>query len=223
MSAPSGTGKTSIIKRTQEILPQLVLSVSDTTRAPRSGEVEGVDYNFTSPASFQERIEKHEFLEWAEVHGNYYGTSKELIRKAQVEGKIVLLDIDVQGAMQIKAIKNIKKKFIFIVPPSIEILRERLSLRGTETAEALHKRLGNARHELSFQDQYDYVVVNDDLETAVKQFVTILVTESINPALSPALLLEKLIQIVGHKSGTIHPVLLNIYKQLLQKVEHDSH
>ncbi|MBU3914141.1 guanylate kinase [bacterium] len=171
ISAPSGTGKTTIIKSSKLLLPELTLSISHTTRLPRKGEKESVDYFFVSKEEFKKMIDNQEFIEWAEVHGNFYGTSKKHIDSSVNNGKIVVLDIDVQGAMQIKKLQDRQAVFIFFNPPSIEELARRLESRGTETEESLKKRINNAKNELAFKDQYDYIITNDDLEKAVKEFL----------------------------------------------------
>jgi guanylate kinase len=174
ISAPSGTGKTSIIKRCQRQHSNIILSISHTTRSPRRGEREGVDYFFISEERFLDKVERDEFVEWARVHGNYYGTSRQFIQKATDQGKIVILDIDVQGAMQLKEIENLFAIFIFIVPPSISELEKRLIARGTEDEESLRRRIKNAVEELQFKKKYDNVIVNDDLEKAVKECLCII-------------------------------------------------
>ena len=180
ISAPSGTGKTSVFTRAKEVLPALTLSVSCTTRSPRPGEKDGVDYFFTSKETFKKQIQNHDFLEWAEVFGNYYGTSRSLILKNHQPNEIVVLDIDVQGTLQLMKKKDLDAVYIFITPPSLDILRERLSNRGTESAESLQKRLGAAEKELSYKDRYHYSIENDDLETAVNALLSIIIQENFN-------------------------------------------
>lgn len=177
ISAPSGSGKTSIFKRAQAILPNLLFSISYTTRQPREGETDGVDYYFTDKRQFRLMIEDDLFLEWANVYGNFYGTTKEFIRRSQQEGKIVVLDIDVQGMMQLKKVVDQDAVFVFIMPPSLEVLSERLIGRGTEDETSVQKRLDNAEYEMTFMDHYDYRVVNDDLDDAVDAFLRIIITE----------------------------------------------
>ena len=177
ISAPSGSGKTSVFKGAKALLPNLIFSISYTTRSPREGELEGADYFFTDPGHFQQMISEDQFLEWAEVYGNYYGTSRDFISRSQQEGKIVILDIDVQGAMQLKQIKDLDAVYIFIMPPSLEELSIRLISRGTESEESLRKRLNNAEKEISFRDQYNYQIVNGDLEQAVDEFLKVVISE----------------------------------------------
>ncbi|MCP4295725.1 MAG: guanylate kinase [Proteobacteria bacterium] len=219
LSAPSGTGKTSIVRGAQAIFPRLALSVSYTTRNPRDFEQDGVDYFFVSVEKFKERIEKGDFLEWAEVYGNYYGTSKEFINKSQKEGNIVLLDIDVQGAMQLFENEDLEKGSIFIVPPSFEVLKKRLTSRNTETQESLKKRMDNAEHELGFQDYYDFVLINNNLEKAIHKFVSIIIKESLNPGLqgqySSDQILGKLLGGSRSDDNNVDPTLLKICQQLL--------
>ncbi|MCP4751537.1 MAG: guanylate kinase [Proteobacteria bacterium] len=177
ISAPSGTGKTSIFKKAQEILPNLAFSISYTTRYPRDGERHAQDYFFVDRDEFQRMIRADAFLEWAEVYGNYYGTSKHFIRETRLAGNVVVLDIDVQGAMQLKRLPDLDAVYVFIVPPSLEELTRRLASRGTESDEILEKRLNNAQYEMTFKNQYDYVIVNDDLEVAVGEFLKVVLKE----------------------------------------------
>lgn len=177
MSAPSGSGKTSVFKGARAALPNLMFSISYTTRSPRDGETDGVDYFFVDREVFLSMIKADQFLEWAEVYGNYYGTSKPFIQQAQQAGKIVVLDIDVQGAMQLRRQTDLDAVFIFIMPPSLDVLSERLIARGTEDSTSLHRRLGNAEEEMSYRNQYDYQIVNDDLETAVDDFLRVVIRE----------------------------------------------
>ena len=171
LSAPSGSGKTTIIKTACQQNPKLILSVSYTTRTPRVGEVHGKDYSFVSREQFQKMIQNDEFLEWAEVFENFYGTSKKFIQSHIDLGETVILDIDVQGAMRLRELDNFKAFFLFIAPPSLEELKRRLINRGTENNKSLEIRLGNAEHELTFQNRYDQVIINDDLESATKEFI----------------------------------------------------
>lgn len=180
LSAPSGNGKTSLVKVALERLKFLTLSVSTTTRAPRAGEVEGKDYHFTSTDDFKASIAQGEFLEWAEVYGNHYGTSKKRVEEARAHGYSVLLDIDVQGAVQLQQLKDFSARYVFIKPPSLDELKRRLEGRGTETPETLAKRLGNAAHELTFQERYDFVILNDDLEAAEDAFMSLLIEQSLD-------------------------------------------
>ena len=164
--APSGTGKSTLIKRLKSEYPQILESVSYTTRDAREGEEDGVHYNFVSVEKFIDMRDKSGFLEWAEVHGNYYGTGKAFVQSRLSEGSYLLFDLDVQGTDSFKSFFEEKAKVIFIAPPSVEVLESRLKGRGTETQESLRLRLENAKMELKRKDDYDFCVVNDDLERA---------------------------------------------------------
>lgn len=167
ISGPSGCGKSTICKRLLED-PLVEFSVSATTRAARVGEVDGRDYHFLSPQEFRARIEAGEFLESAEVYGNMYGTLRTPMRNAIEGGRIYLVEIDVQGALQLKALGE-DGVYVFVAPPDFETLRQRLTGRGTETAEMLERRLRKAEDEYRERVKYDHVVVNDDLERAVAE------------------------------------------------------
>jgi len=217
ISAPSGTGKTSVFSRAKEILPALTLSVSCTTRSPRSGEKNGVDYFFISQEAFKKRIEDQDFIEWAEVFGNYYGTSKSAILENQQPGDIIVLDIDVQGTLQLMEKKEIEATYIFITPPSLEILKERLSNRGTESTESLKKRLGQAEKELSYKARYHYSIENNDLETAVDSLLSIIIkkhfqlTKSSTPDIE-SILKELTLQSTPDNKERIKNIISNILK-----------
>jgi|APSaa5957512622_1039677.scaffolds.fasta_scaffold04221_4 guanylate kinase len=177
ISAPSGSGKTSIFKKARAVLPNLVFSISYTTRQPREGEIDGVDYLFIDEHQFRQMIKEDQFLEWAEVYGNFYGTTKDFIRRSQLDGKIVVLDIDVQGMLQVKKISDLNAVFVFIMPPSLEDLSDRLINRGTEDESSIRKRMDNAEYEMTFKDHYDYQVVNDNLDHAVDAFLKVVINE----------------------------------------------
>ena len=166
ISAPSGAGKTTLCQRLLQEFPELVLSVSSTTRAPRGQEKDGREYYFLSPEAFQTQIAANRFAEWALVHGNYYGTSKSVVEKAFADGKSLLLDIDVQGAESIRKVYPKESDLIFIVPPSIEELERRLRDRKTDSEASIQKRLANARGELAKKAVFDRVIVNDELDHA---------------------------------------------------------
>ncbi len=166
ISAPSGAGKSTILHRVLADLPAVAFSVSHTTRKPRPGEEHGRDYFFVSPEEFASMREKGAFLEAAEVHGNWYGTSRQAVRDLQAQGLDVLLDIDVQGAEQVRAAGN-TAVFLFIAPPSLAELERRLRGRGTDSEDVIRLRLANARRELLAASRYDHVIVNDDLDRAV--------------------------------------------------------
>ena len=172
VSAPSGAGKTTLIRQVLKRFKTLSYSVSHTTRPPRGNEKEGLDYFFISPAEFEEKISKGDWLEWARVHDNYYGTSRSFVEDCLQQGKSLLLDIDVQGAVQIMA-SGLNPISVFILPPSFEALSQRLLNRGTDSKEVIEKRLINAKAEMAQKDRYQYVVVNDDLDTALKDLCSI--------------------------------------------------
>lgn len=169
VSAPSGCGKGTLLA---EVLKNdsFYYSVSATTRAPREGEVNGVNYHFTSKEDFEKLIASGGVLEYAQYCGNYYGTPRKAVEDKLAEGKDVILEIEVQGAMKIKQ-SCPEAVFVFILPPSVETLRERLEKRGTETADVIAKRVAEARGEIEKAYNYDYVIVNDDLDTAVSEFI----------------------------------------------------
>lgn len=172
MSAPSGAGKTTLVRQVLKRFETLSYSVSHTTRAPRGNEKDGVDYFFVSVAEFEEKIAKSLWLEWAKVHDNYYGTSRSFVEDRLQKGESLLLDIDVQGAEQIMA-SGLNPVSIFIMPPSFEVLSERLQNRGTDSPQVIEKRLENAKAEMTKKDRYQYVVVNDDLDIVLKELSSI--------------------------------------------------
>jgi guanylate kinase len=172
VSGPSGSGKSTIVSRLKE-LPGIFYSVSVTSRAPRPGEVDGRDYRFVSKARFEEMAAAGEFAEHAEVAGNCYGTPKAALLAALAQGRTALVDIDVQGAMQIRE-RFADARLIFIEPPTMEALEERLRKRGTESEEAIRRRLELARREMGFAERYDFRVVNDDLAKAVSEVKAIM-------------------------------------------------
>jgi guanylate kinase len=176
ISAPSGTGKTTLLKKLMESLPDLRFSISYTTRLPRTGEREGEDYRFISPERFQKMLEGDEFLEWAEVVGNRYGTGKADIERLSAEGIDLLLDIDTQGARKVKERLN-RCVLVFILPPSFESLRARLLARGLDPQEVIRSRLASARAEIRQAHRYDYVIVNDRVEQAAETLKAIIVAE----------------------------------------------
>ncbi len=167
ISGPSGSGKSTICKRLLAD-PRVVFSVSATTRSMRPGEVDGRDYHFLSREVFQQKIDAGEFLEWAEVYGNLYGTLRSEWRSAVDHGKVFLVEIDVQGAGQLRKLE-LPGVYVFVAPPSVEVLRERLCDRGTESPEMLERRLRKAEDELRERVKYDHVVVNDDLDLALRE------------------------------------------------------
>ena len=176
ISAPSGAGKTTVCHRVLESIPDLAYSISHTTRPPRYGEKDGVDYFFVSEDEFLRMRERKDFLEWALVHNNYYGTAKRQINECLGSGKDILLDIDVQGARQVRD-QLAEAILIFILPPSWEVLEERLRKRQSDDEEALKLRMANARSEVRAVREYDYVIINDDLDEAVRNFTAIVQAE----------------------------------------------
>ena len=177
LSAPSGAGKTTLCKELLAALPELQLSVSYTTRPIRSGEQDGVDYHFVDEDRFRAMIDEGAFAEWARVHDNYYGTSIEALEKVSSEGQDILLDIDYQGAAQLKkALDN--AVFIFIMPPDMEELKRRLLKRNTDSEEVVLRRIENARQEITEARWYDYIVVNDNFDFALSQLKAILMAET---------------------------------------------
>ncbi len=172
VSAPSGAGKTSLVKRLVAELPNIGLSISHTTRARRPGEEDGRDYHFVTKAQFQAMIAENAFLEYANVFGNYYGTARSQIEASLNRGDDVILEIDWQGARQVRrAWQDVAS--IFVLPPSLEALHERLHKRGQDDEAVIERRMQAAREEMSHYAEYDYVVINDDFETALSELKAI--------------------------------------------------
>ena len=169
LSAPSGAGKTTLCLKLLADFPELRLSISSTTRAPRGTEVHGKDYFFLDQEKFEREIAAKGFAEWAHVHGNYYGTSEAFLQSCFNEGKSVLLDIDVQGARSLKLLHPERSVLIFIEPPSAEELERRLRTRGTESEASIEKRLANAATEMAAAPEFHHRVVNDSFERAYFQ------------------------------------------------------
>lgn len=176
ISSPSGGGKGTLVRRALRIVPGLGYSVSWTTRPAREGEKEGVHYNFVKPPEFAAARERGEFLEWAVVHDNYYGTSRTNVERELRAGRDVVLEIDVQGAASIKR-AGIDSVSIFILPPSFEVLRARLAARQTESPEQLAVRLGNSRGEVEQYGEFEYVILNDEVERAASQLASVVQAE----------------------------------------------
>ena len=169
-SAPSGAGKTSIVRALLAKMPELEFSVSACSRPMRPGETDGVDYYFLTPEDFREKISKGLFLEWEEVYpGSFYGTLITEVERIWAKGRHVIFDVDVAGGINIKQKYADKALSIFVMPPSIDELKKRLLGRKTETAESLAKRINKAEHEIAYAVQFDYVVVNDRLEDAIHE------------------------------------------------------
>ncbi|WP_277301033.1 guanylate kinase [Veillonella montpellierensis] len=177
ISGPSGAGKGTICSELRKEMPNLVYSVSMTTRDPRVGEKEGINYFFRTKEQFEELLAQGDFLEYAKVYDNYYGTPKAHVMDLLDEGKHVILEIDIQGAMQVKDAFS-DGVFIYIVPPSLSVLSNRLNGRGTDAQDVINKRLSLASSELALAHRYDYIVVNDILDEAVEKVASILRAES---------------------------------------------
>lgn len=177
ISAPSGTGKTTILKRVMKRLGGVAFSVSHTTRTPRLGERDGVEYHFISHAEFEAMRDNGQFLEWARVHDNYYGTSRKEIAGQLESGLDIILDIDIQGAALIRKSSEFSASYIFISPPRLAELEKRLRGRETESEESIQLRLQNARIEMQSAKEYEYVIINDTLEEAVELLTAIILAE----------------------------------------------
>ncbi len=176
VSAPSGAGKTTILKRVMSYFPDIQFSISYTTRPPRSGERDGRDYHFITPQQFQEMVEKGAFAEWAEVLGNRYGTSLDSLQESHSQGVDLILDIDSQGARQIEG-RFDGGVLIFIFPPSLEALEQRLNARKVDGQEVIQFRMAQARDEMKQARWYDYIIVNDRIDEAAEQLKSIIIAE----------------------------------------------
>ena len=174
ISSPSGAGKTTLAHRLAE-QERLEFSVSYTTRLPRPGETDGVDYKFITEDEFSSMVERNEFAEWAQVHGNRYGTAVHTVNRALEDGKDYLFDVDYQGGAQIRRQWPAESVLVFILPPSMAELERRLRRRATDSPEAIERRLAIAKRELQHFAEYDYLVVNDNLDTALKELSSIYV------------------------------------------------
>lgn len=176
VSAPSGAGKTSLCRSITESLEKLTHSVSYTTREPRPGEIDGRDYYFVSKERFREMVEAGDFAEWAEVHANFYGTSRRVLDVMLSKGRDVILDIDTQGAKQIKA-KYPAAVFIFIMPPSLDILEERLRNRKSDSEDEIKRRMQRSRDEIRDYALYDYLIINRDFDRALTELRSVVIAE----------------------------------------------
>jgi len=178
LSAPSGAGKTTLAHHLLATFPSFKFSISATTRKPRPNEVDGKDYYFLTEEKFKELIDNGGFVEYEQIFGNFYGTLKSEVEKSLEKGEIVVFDIDVKGALSIKRLYPDKSLLIFISPPSLEILKQRLINRKTETPEQLQQRFERIEMEMKLKDNFDYVVVNDDLEKAKREIEEIVKKET---------------------------------------------
>jgi guanylate kinase len=176
VSAPSGTGKTTLVEKLVEQVPRLCMSRSYTSRPARPGETDGVDYNFVTRHRFEAMLAAGEFLEWADVFGNFYGTSAPETERLLAAGKDVVLVIDVQGARQVRS-RGIETVSIFVLPPSADILEQRLRGRSKDSEEQIQRRLAVARREIGEYNRYEYVVINDEVESAVERLRAIIMAE----------------------------------------------
>ncbi|WP_258074361.1 guanylate kinase [Brevibacillus laterosporus] len=176
LSGPSGVGKGTVCKALREYMPQLIYSVSATTRQPRVNEVDGVNYFFKEKEEFKRMMKEDQLLEWAEYVGNYYGTPRRFVEDTLATGRDVILEIEVQGAMQVKE-KFPQGIFLFLAPPDLEELQNRIVGRGTETEESIKNRMAMARTEIEMMNHYDYVVVNDEISHACEKIKSIVTAE----------------------------------------------
>lgn len=181
VSGPGGVGKNTLVNAVRRRMPELLYSVSVTTRAPRPGEVDGRDYFFVSPERFRELVQAGELLEWARFGDHWYGTPARYVTEAVEAGRIVLLDIDIQGARQLKATRRADAVFVFLLPPSLEALRDRLERRASDSPEAIDRRMEMALTEMEAASDYDYVIVNASLDEASLLLESVIRAESCRP------------------------------------------
>ena len=186
VTGASGTGKTTLVQAALAAIPGITFSVSATTRPIREGEQDGVDYHFLDRTTFMARVEAGEFLEWAEVYGNCYGTLRAPVEAARASGQSILLDIDTQGAAQVRA-SGVDHLSVFILPPSLDALRARLSARATDDEAVIDRRMREAHLQLSECGHFDHLVVNDDLSSAHDQFQAVLAAELTRASRHPSL------------------------------------
>jgi guanylate kinase len=177
LSAPSGAGKSTVLKSVLRHVAGLSFSISHTTRTPRKGETDGIEYHFVSHQTFLQMIENGDFLEYAEVHGNYYGTSRTAVIDQVGSGVDVILDIDVQGARIVRNSGLLDGIYIFLAPPSIQELKKRLETRGLDSRETIDLRLANAKKEMDAMGEYEYLIINDRLEDAILMFEAVILAE----------------------------------------------
>ncbi|MCR1898177.1 guanylate kinase [Irregularibacter muris] len=176
ISGPSGAGKGTVCKALLKEVPKLKLSISTTTRKPRPREIDGINYNFIEKEEFKEMVQRNAFLEYAMVYNNYYGTPKDKVMNELQMGKDVILEIDIQGALKVKS-EFPEGVFIFVMPPSMEELKNRITKRGTETKEELTKRFQASYEEINYVSKYNYIVINDEIDDAVEKIKSILIAE----------------------------------------------
>ena len=182
LSAPSGSGKTTVVQRVLDSIDEIEFSISYTTRPRRSAEQDGVDYHFITAESFENKVEKGDFLEWAKVHGNFYGTGRAEAEAICAQGRDVMLDVDVQGADQVRRAKH-DAVSVFMLPPSFQVLEQRLRGRRSDDPEHIEVRLAAARKEIDRCREYDYVIVNEDIDCSAELLRSIILAERIRPRL----------------------------------------
>jgi guanylate kinase len=182
LSAPSGSGKTTVVQRVLDSIGEIEFSISYTTRARRSTEQDGVDYHFITAEDFERKVEKGDFLEWAKVHGNFYGTGRAEAEAICAQGRDVMLDVDVQGADQVRRAKH-DAVSVFMLPPSFNVLEERLRGRRSDDPEHIEVRLAAARKEIDRCREYDYVIINEDIDRSAELLRSIILAERIRPRL----------------------------------------
>ena len=180
IAAPSGTGKTTIVSALLKAMPELKLSISHTTRPIRPGEKDGIDYYFVNDSDFKSLLKDHVFLEYAQVYEKFYGTSKVWVESELNKGSDIILEIDWQGARQIKAMFSDQAIFIYLLPPSLQVLQERLTSRAQDNQEVINYRLAKAKEDISHHDEFDYLVVNNDLDQAVSELIAIIKSKKLS-------------------------------------------
>ncbi len=200
VSAPSGAGKTSLCQEVTKIIEGVKHSISYTTRSPRQGEANDVDYTFIKEEEFSRMVSEGEFVEWAVVHGNFYGTSMKRLDAIRDEGFDVILDIDTQGAIQLKS-RFKDGVYIFILPPSMEVLEDRLRKRMSDSEEEIRRRLKRAREEIKEFDRYDYLIVNDRFDVALKELGAIIISERLRTENMDAVWIREKFSIQEGKNG----------------------